>query len=75
MRIWAGILVGLQRLLPCMAIPTRCPSCNTPFQLTREDLFQWGEDFWVQGLRHWQCPDCGQTVQQGYKYLTYLDSH
>jgi uncharacterized protein with PIN domain len=73
--IRAVLLRVLQRLLPCLAIPARCPSCETALQLTREDVVQWGEDFWVQGIRYWRCPHCGQGEEQEYHYLMYPDCH
>lgn len=73
--IRAGILRLLQRMLPGVAIPARCQSCDTAFQLTREDLIHWGEDYWVQGIRFWRCPHCGLREEQDYHYLMYLDTH
>ena len=70
-----GFLHLLRSLAPSAAIPTFCCVCLTKMESGREEIFEWNEDYRVQGIRLWRCPSCGDSVEQSYSYLQYLDIH
>jgi hypothetical protein len=69
------LLRFLRCMVPGVAIPKYCPDCRTKSRLTREEVIHWGEDCWVQGIRFWQCPNCGCGSEEHYSFIKYLDFH
>jgi hypothetical protein len=69
------LLRFLRCVLPGVAIPPFCPHCRTQSRLSREEVIHWGEDYWVQGIRFWQCPDCGYGSEERYSFIKFVDTH
>ncbi len=60
---------ALSKVCPQFPIPGYCLSCWARLEMMRDLPREGFDDYLVQGVRLWRCPDCGQGASTRYTYL------